>query len=362
MYTSHFGFSLLPFENVPDPVFFFNQGQYNEIMSMLIDSVAAGRGLVVLVGPIGSGKTTISQQLAAHLAKTINLIWLAEPPDSFGELVALIAEEIGLDTKDKSRLFLLRDIQARLLEIRSQGLHCLLVIDECHRMTKNVLEGIRVLTNLEKGADKLLQIILLGQEEMVRNLNTEDMKALKQRISTLKHLDRLEPDKTRQYILHRLRLAGGKTDIFSDQALDMICLSAGGIPRVVNSFCHHSLLVAHGSGRAIVEPEHVHRAAQEVGLTRETFHYLLKLQRSTENISSPEPVDRESREPNSSEGDDDIGYDFSNLVSDPSYVESPSTPGKGSSRPALILLLFSILSLIASTGYYTWKSGFFPGF
>lgn len=360
MYAAHFGFRLLPFENVPDPLFFFNQGQYNEVLKILMDSVAAGRGLTVLAGPIGSGKTTLSKQFAGYLIKTTKIIWLAEPPDSFDDLVLFIGEEIGIETKKKSRLFLLRDIRARLLAIRRKGLRCLLIVDESHRMTKGVLEGIRILTNLEEGSAKLLQILLLGQEELVENLNLDEMKALKQRISTLRSLDRLDPDKARHYILHRLRLGGGKPDVFSDHALNMISLFAGGIPRVINSFCHHSLRVAYESEKKTVEPEHVHNAAQELALAKETFHYLLRLRQSTESgFSSSTPVSaQESQKPKSAK--DGAAQDSPNLIPGVLNTESLSPQTPEAMWPALVLLLLSILSLLSSTWYYMWKSGFWP--
>ena len=356
MYTSHFGFHLLPFENVPDPIFFFNQGQYNEILSTLMDSVNAGRGLTVLVGPIGSGKTTISQQIAAQFMKTTKLIWLAEPPDSFDELVALIAEEIGIETKDKTRVFLLRDIRARLLAMQTKSLRCLLIVDECHRMTKNVLEGIRVLTNLEKGASKLLQILLIGQEELLDSLKLEEMKALKQRVSTLRNLEQMDSDKTRKYILHRLQLAGGKPDTFSDHSLNMICLFAGGIPRVVNSFCHHSLRVTYESGQETVDPEHVHIAAQELDLEKETFHYLLKLNRSKNKNPSPESH-QVSQDHKKTEDLDISNHDYQESTSHKSYNGAVSMQSRRVPFHARILLVLSILSLFISTWYYMSKSG-----
>lgn len=348
MYLNHFGFNLLPFENVPDPVFFYDQGQYNEIMNILTDSVTAGRGLTVLVGPIGSGKTTISQQLWANMVKSTRPIWLAEPPDSFDDLVALIAEEIGIVTEGKSRLFLLRDIRAKLLAIRAKGLFCMLIVDECHRMSKNVLEGIRVLTNLEKGATKLLQIILIGQEEFLFNLNLEEMRPLKQRISTIRNLEELDHDKSREYILHRLALAGGTPDIFSDHALNMICLYAGGVPRVINSFCHHSLRVTCEDGKFTVAPEHVNTAAKEVGLEKETFHYLLNLRRSKGSMDSEPPADHVP-EADTEEAEDD--------EEDVPYSEEIPAQHRRVLWPALTVLLLSVLSLFLSTRYYAWKIG-----
>ena len=166
MYTESFNLNKLPFENVPDPAFFFDQGDYGQIHSRIKNSMLAGRGLTIVTGPIGSGKTTLSQMIKSDYPDNLQLIWMAEPPDNSTNLFLFVIQELGLHASSEARVFILRDIREALLKMNAAGKKCLMVIDESHLMTKELLEGIRILNNLEEGPTKLLQVILLGQVEI----------------------------------------------------------------------------------------------------------------------------------------------------------------------------------------------------
>jgi MSHA biogenesis protein MshM len=210
MYTKHFGLKMLPFENVPDPVFFFDEGEYHRIRQRITESLKSGRGLMVVTGPIGSGKTTLSQMIKSDLSDDIKLIWMAEPPENSMNLFFFISQELGAKPSISERVFVLRDIKDALLKINSEGGKCLLIIDESHLMEDDVLDGIRLLNNLEEGSTKLIQILLLGQEEFMETIKRPEMEPFKQRIATLEMLGKLNGDRIREYISHRIHIAGGQ--------------------------------------------------------------------------------------------------------------------------------------------------------
>lgn len=278
MYREHFGFHALPFENVPDPAFFFDEGDYHRVLTRMSDAVAAGRGLLAVAGPIGAGKTTVSQRLMAELPEGAVLIWLAEPPATDMELLHFIAQELGIDTPaDSSRVFVLRDIRKKLLQLLREEKRSLMVIDESHLVCDEVLESIRLLNNLEEGAVKLLQIILLGQQELMERLASPDMENFRQRIAGLEQIGTMDPHRLREYILHRLSVAGAKREVFTDQALEAICLSTGGVPRRTNSLCDRALRLTYEDGKTLVDTEAVHKAAMNLGMGRQTMHFIVGL-------------------------------------------------------------------------------------
>ncbi|MDH4319593.1 MAG: ATPase, T2SS/T4P/T4SS family, partial [Desulfobulbaceae bacterium] len=167
MYAKYFGLKMLPFENVPDPAFFFNQGTHSRIRNRITESLRAGRGLIVVTGPMGSGKTTLSQMLVSDFNEQIQLIWMAMPPDDSMDLFIFIAQELGLKPESNERTFILRDIREELLQRNRKNRKCIVIMDESHLMSDDVINGIRLLNNLEHGSIKLVQILLLGQEEIL---------------------------------------------------------------------------------------------------------------------------------------------------------------------------------------------------
>ena len=276
MYTMHFGLDALPFENVPDPKFFFESGDYRRVLQRMRGYFAAGKGLMAVAGPIGSGKTTLSQKLMADLPETARLVWLAEPPSDAAGLLSFIAKELGLERVPEEKVFAMGDIRARLLKgCDSEDSRCLVIIDEAHLASDDTLEGIRLLNNLELGSRKLLQILLLGQQEMVDKFARPELEAFRQRIAATEVIGKMHPPKLRQYVLHRLRVAGASGNIFSETALEMVAISTGGIPRVTNSLCDRSLRVAWEMDKPLVDAPEVHQAALELGLGRRTLPYIL---------------------------------------------------------------------------------------
>jgi len=295
MYTEHFGLKALPFENVPDPVFFFDSGDYERVLRRMTDALTAGRGLLAVAGPIGAGKTTLSQKLMADLDETTKLVWLAEPPETAMDLFFFLSQEIGVKDGSSTRVFLLRDLRKRLLALNASGGHCLMVVDESHLMSDETLEGIRLLNNFEQGASKLIQIILLGQQELIERFARPEMEAFRQRIAGLEVIGKMDPERIRRYILHRLEVAGRREGPFTASALETAAGSTGGVPRVTNSLCDRSLRIAYEEGKDTVDADEVHRAAMDLGLGRRTMRYMMKLR--SEGSVGPAGGQEEEQQP-----------------------------------------------------------------
>ena len=279
MYAQHFNLNLLPFENVPDPLFFYDQGDHARIRKQISGSLQSGRGLIVVTGPIGSGKTTLSQMIKSDFPEDIKVIWMAEPPANSSDLYLFLAQELGLQPTSSEKTFVMRDIRNALLKINSEGKKCLVIMDESHLMSEDVVNGIRLLNNLEEGSTKLIQLLLLGQEELMEMINKPEMAPFKQRIAALETLGKMNVDRVLKYITHRIQVAGGAPNLVSDTGWEAlsIAFSSGGTPRTINSLCDRSFNVAYERDKPIVDAQDIYEATQRMGLVTDVFHYIILL-------------------------------------------------------------------------------------
>ena len=279
MYTEHFNFNILPFENVPDPLFFYDQGDNARIRKQISGSLQSGRGLIVVTGPIGSGKTTLSQMIKSDFPENIQLIWMAEPPANSADLYLFVAQELGIQPSSSERTFVMRDIRNALLNINSEGKKCLVIMDESHLMSDDVINGVRLLNNLEEGALKLIQLLLLGQEELMEKINKPAMEPFKQRIAALEILGKMNVEVIRKYISHRLKVAGGTPALISDTGWEALSIAfhSGGTPRTINSLCDRAFSVAFEREKPIVDAHDIYEATQRLGLRTDVFHYIVSL-------------------------------------------------------------------------------------
>jgi len=279
MYTQHFNLNLLPFENVPDPLFFYDQGDHARIRKQISGSLQSGRGLIVVTGPIGSGKTTLSQMIKSDFPEDIKVIWMAEPPANSSDLYLFLAQELGLQPTSSEKTFVMRDIRNALLKINSEGKKCLVIMDESHLMSEDVVNGIRLLNNLEEGSTKLIQLLLLGQEELMETINKPEMAPFKQRIAALETLGKMNVDRVLKYITHRIQIAGGAPSLISDNGWEALSIAfgAGGTPRTINSLCDRSFNVAYERNKSIVDAQDIYEATQRMGLVTDVFHYIILL-------------------------------------------------------------------------------------
>ena len=348
MYTKHFHLKMLPFENVPDPAFFFDAGDHARVRARVADSLKAGRGLAIVTGPIGSGKTTLSQIIKSDFKDGIHLIWIAEPPTNSMELFRFVAQELGLNPSIDERTFILRDIRAALVQIDAQGGKCLVIMDESHLITDDTLNGIRLLNNLEEGSIKLIQFFLLGQEEMVDLINRPGMEPFKQRISILEMLSVMNPDRIREYITHRLHVAGAQPSLFSDGGWEALILAfgAGSTPRTINLLCERSLDAAFQRRSEIVGVEDVYKAAEKTGLAKEVFHYMVRLKQEKEKISVLPITDNPPVEK-------PITH---KKMPKPALIKEPETRQKSLSIPVMVFLL-SAATLGYTIAFYFQRTG-----
>lgn len=296
-YTEHFNLNKLPFENVPDPLFFYNYGDHARVREQVSWSLRFGRGLIIVTGPIGSGKTTLSQMIKSDFPDNIKLIWMAEPPASSDNLYLFLAQELGLQPSSPEKTFVMRDIRSALLKINSEGGRCLIIMDESHLMSDDVINGIRMLNNLEEGPIKLIQLLLLGQEELMEKINRPEMEPFKQRIAALENLGKMDADVIRKYVTHRIQVAGGSAALISETGWKALSIAfntgGGGTPRTINSLCDRSLQVAFEREKPVVDVQDIYEATQRLGLITDVFHYITSLNtREREKQASQLAVDK----------------------------------------------------------------------
>jgi len=265
LYRQHFHLEASPFEPTPDPAFFYLGPQYRETLAAMIHCVVSRKALMVISGPIGSGKTTLGRTLTRYLPEGTRLVSVLHPFDSQGELMIFIAHRLGISEPPESRLLLTQAVNDRLSQLVGSGGRLLVIIDEAQLLSEDNLEEIRLLSNLETETVKLIQVILLGQPELVKHLNAPKAKALKQRMSAIKVLEPLDRNQTKGYIQHRMKVAGGDPTAFTEEALELIAASAGGIPRVINQICDAALLNAFAADQDRVETAAVEEAVAALG-------------------------------------------------------------------------------------------------
>ncbi len=239
--------------------------RHQEGLAHLLYGINVGGGFIALTGEVGTGKTTLCQCLLQQLPQDVDIALILNPKLNALELLANICDELGIAyTPDKQSLKVFTDLLNKyLLEAHAKGRHTVLMIDEAQNLSFEVLEQIRLLTNLETAKTKLLQIVLVGQPELKQLLNRRELRQLNQRITARYHLEALTFAESRTYIQHRLSVSGGDTGIFKESAIRKIYKISQGIPRLINILCDRSLLGAYATGVHHVTPGIVNKAAQE---------------------------------------------------------------------------------------------------
>lgn len=373
MYTEHYNLNLLPFENVPDPLFFYDYGDHALTRKHISESLQSGRGLIVVIGPIGSGKTTLSQMIKFDFPENIKLIWMGEPPANSTDLYLFLAQELGLQPSSSEKTFVMRDIRSTLLKINSEGKKCLVIMDESHLMSDDVINGIRLLNNLEEGSIKLIQLLLLGQEELMEKINRPEMEPFKQRIATLEILGKMNVDTMRKYVSYRIEVAGGTTALISDTGWEAlsIAFNTGGTPRTINSLCDRSFNVAFEREKPVVDARDIYEATQRMGLRTDVFHYICLLNTREKISQEPQPTadesvpktalpDKELPSPSITRKAEQRSSEVINEVPDiferkMDVAELPPADQKGLKGPVTLLLL-SIIALTLSVLFFYHRS------
>lgn len=270
MYAPFFGLEQPPFSIAPDPRYLFMSERHREALAHLLYGLDAGGGFVLLTGEIGTGKTTICRCFLEQIPAHCQIAYIFNPRLSVPELLRSICDEFGVQRPParadgetvKDCIDPLNDF---LLRAHAAGRSCVLVIDEAQNLQPDVLEQLRLLTNLETSEKKLLQIILIGQPELRDMVAQPQLQQLAQRVIARYHLGALERSETMQYLAHRLAVAGLRGPLpFDSRALAQIHALSGGIPRRINLLCDRALLGAYGAGQRQVSLATLRQAAREV--------------------------------------------------------------------------------------------------
>jgi general secretion pathway protein A len=264
MYVGHFGLCSEPFSIAPDPRYLFMSERHREALAHLLYGVRGGGGFVLLTGEIGAGKTTVCRAFLQQLPADCLAAYVFNPRLTAVELLQTVCEDFGLGAIEAGTVKPLVDaLNAFLLREHAAGRQCVLVIDEAQNLSPELLEQLRLLTNLETSERKLLQIVLVGQPELQRTL--AGMEQLAQRVIARYHLQALSQAETRQYVEHRLAVAGlTGAPPFDAAALRRIHALTQGVPRRINLLCDRALLGAYSQGRHQVDGATVRQAAAEV--------------------------------------------------------------------------------------------------
>ena len=267
MYLAFFGLTEKPFSITPDPRYLYLSARHADALAHLVYGITEAGGFVQLTGEVGTGKTTIIRSLLSRTPQNAEIALILNPRLSPGEFLLSLCEELGMgaaNSADGSEKDVVDMLNRYLLRSHAQGRRVVLIVDEAQNLAPEVLEQIRLLTNLETETQKLLQIILIGQPELRKLLAREDLRQLAQRVTGRYHLDPLSRVETAAYVRHRMRVAGATADVFTTGALREIYRASHGIPRVINIICDRALLGAYTQDLHQVPASLVRRASAEV--------------------------------------------------------------------------------------------------
>ncbi|HWC02192.1 MAG TPA: AAA family ATPase [Methylomirabilota bacterium] len=266
MYLSYFGLREPPFSITPDPRFLYMSARHREALAHLVYGVGEHGGFVQLTGEVGTGKTSICRCLLEQLPPNVDLALVLNPRLSPVELLAAVCDELRIPypAGTTSSKELVDRLYRHLLDAHARGRRTVLIVDEAQNLAPEVLEEVRLLTNLETTREKLLQVILIGQPELTEILDQPKLRQLAQRVTARYHLEPLSCAETRAYIRHRLAVAGRGRSVFTEVALRMLHRRSRGIPRLINAVADRALLGAYTQERPQVDAGTVRRAAAEV--------------------------------------------------------------------------------------------------
>ncbi|MEX2475959.1 ExeA family protein [Marinobacter sp.] len=265
MYYDFFGFREPPFSIAPDPRYLYLSERHKEALAHLMYGVQGQGGFIVITGEVGTGKTTVSRCFIENVPNNVDIALILNPRLSARELLSSVCDELEIPHPVGASIKQLVDlINADLLRAHAAGRHKVLMIDEAQNLSADVLEQLRLLTNLETAEKKLLQIVLLGQPELQELLARPELRQLNQRVTARYHLDALGKDELPGYLRYRLGVAGLRADIFTGGATKKLFRASAGIPRLINLISDRALLGAYAEGEHVITAEHVRTAAKEV--------------------------------------------------------------------------------------------------
>ena len=272
MYNRFFGFKERPFKLVPNPEYLYLSRIHEEVLAHLKYAVGYGEGFVEITGEVGTGKTTLCRMFLESLDENTEAAYIFNPKLDALQLLKAINDEFGIPSDTASVKTLIDRLNAFLLEKKAQGKHVILLVDEAQNLSADVLEQLRLLSNMETTTSKLLQIILVGQPELGELLETEALRQLNQRITLRCHLIPLTTSEMREYIRHRIHIASRKPGLaFTAGAYRSIFKYSNGVPRLINIVCDRTLLTAFAMGKHRITQAIVRRAIRELDGKRKRY-------------------------------------------------------------------------------------------
>lgn len=271
MYKAFFNLSRNPFDLTPDPTCFVSTKRHNEALAALYYGVRWHKGFIVVTGEVGTGKTLLLRCLLRLLraSKDVAYAYLFNSRLSSTEFLQYILADFGRSTSGKNKAELLLDLGQFLVARGEKKLTTVLIIDEAHHLSEEILEEVRLLSNLETTDDKLLQIVLVGQPELDEKLDMIELRQLKQRIALRAQLSSLDAEETREYIERRLQIAGAGThasSIFPPETIAAVYRHSRGLPRLINSISENALIAGYARQTATISPEIIDDVAREFRL------------------------------------------------------------------------------------------------
>ena len=249
-----------------DPTFFFSSRKHEEALSHLFYGVTQRKGIIVITGEIGTGKTTLCRFFLDRVKENTKTAFIFNAHVSESQLLEAIMRDFGIKIKDKARLSFIWEFNNFLLKEAQAGNNVVLIIDEAQNLKPDQLEQIRLLSNLETEKDKLIQIVLVGQPELNQKLELHELRQLRQRIIVRYHVTPLDKEEIRNYIKHRLSVAGSPNRIsFTDEALREITEFSGGTPRLINIICDRALLAGFVQESDKIDLDIIKKCIEELG-------------------------------------------------------------------------------------------------
>jgi type II secretory pathway predicted ATPase ExeA len=268
MFEEYFGLKEKPFSKTPDPRFLYLSKSHEEALARLQYAVEE-REMVLLTGEVGCGKTTLTRALMDELDENYNVALIINPRLSPTQFLRLIAKRFDIDSTSRYREEIIEAIYERIYELNEEGITPVIIIDEAQLIPRReTFEEIRLLTNFQLDHVNLLSIILVAQPDIKRRFKHRVYKPLLQRISLYYHLPPLSEEETKEYILHRLRIAGRKSSLFTDEAIHRIYEYSEGIPRLINSIATNAMLEAIERDKDLIDEECVINASKELEILR----------------------------------------------------------------------------------------------
>ena len=279
MYESYYGLKEKPFKILPDPGYLYMSQGHENAYTHLEYAIAENKGFVVITGEIGSGKTTLINYLLGKIEEDIKVGVITNTYVSPTQFLRMICQEFDLADENLDKSGMLHLLQGFLIRQFAERKRVVLIIDEAQNLTPKTMEEVRMLSNLEDEKNHLIQMILVGQPELKNKLKRRDLAQFAQRVTVHCHLNGLNASEVKEYILYRLKIAGSnRTDIFTDEAIELISLYSKGIPRIINILCDTALVYGYADNLEIIEKEIVENVIQErestgvfSGISQENF-------------------------------------------------------------------------------------------